>query len=96
MYDVNPPASAPPVTSQSKPALISLSRNMESGSEASEKKSQRKVDGRKLRKFRREDQIKDKECKYCHKMFTNQGLGGHMSRAHPGLSEEYRKKKETR
>jgi hypothetical protein len=32
----------------------------------------------------------------CEKMFTRQGLGGHMSRAHPGESVEYKKKKETR
>lgn len=29
-------------------------------------------------------------------MFSRQGLGGHMSRAHPGLSVDYQKKKETR
>jgi hypothetical protein len=42
---------------------------------------------------------KDEErmkCKLCDKKFTRQGLGGHMSRAHPGQSEEYKKKKETR
>ena len=37
-----------------------------------------------------------KKCKHCNREFTNQGLGGHMSRAHPGLSDDYRKKKETR
>lgn len=36
-------------------------------------------------------------CNHCEKEFmTPQGLGGHMSRAHPGKSEVYRKKKSTR
>ena len=34
--------------------------------------------------------------KLWNKQFSRQGLGGHMSRAHPGLSQDYRKKKETR
>ena len=29
-------------------------------------------------------------------MFSRQGLGGHMSRAHPGKSDDYKKKKATR
>ena len=37
-----------------------------------------------------------RKCKFCEKKFTRQGLGGHMSRAHPGQSEDYKKKKETR
>lgn len=36
------------------------------------------------------------QCKLCDKKFTRQGLGGHMSRAHPGQSEDYKRKKETR
>jgi len=36
-----------------------------------------------------------KKCRHCGKEFTNQGLGGHMSRAHPGKSVDYQKKKET-
>lgn len=37
-----------------------------------------------------------RRCKLCDKRFTRQGLGGHMSRAHPGQSEDYKRKKETR
>jgi len=37
-----------------------------------------------------------RKCKFCDKKFTRQGLGGHMSRAHPGQSLDYKKKKETR
>lgn len=37
-----------------------------------------------------------RKCKLCDKEFTRQGLGGHMSRAHPGKSEEYKQKKATR
>lgn len=39
---------------------------------------------------------KNFRCKLCYRLFTANGLGGHMSRAHPNQSEEYRKKKETR
>lgn len=36
-------------------------------------------------------------CKLCGLQFnTSQGLGGHMSRAHPGKSSDYKKKKDTR
>ncbi|CAI2359994.1 unnamed protein product [Moneuplotes crassus] len=37
-----------------------------------------------------------RKCKICGREFSRQGLGGHMSRAHPGQSTEYRQKKQTR
>lgn len=37
------------------------------------------------------------KCRFCPVVFTeSQMLGGHTSRAHPGQSPDYRKKKETR
>lgn len=36
------------------------------------------------------------QCKLCFKEFTGQGLGGHMSRAHPGESEDFKRKIETK
>ena len=36
------------------------------------------------------------KCSICDRSFTRNGLGGHMSRAHPGSSESYQKKKDIR
>ena len=39
---------------------------------------------------------KDKyPCHLCGKVFGRNGLGGHMSRAHPGQSRSYKKKRQT-
>lgn len=35
-------------------------------------------------------------CKYCKKMFTNHGMGGHMSRKHPKLSDQFNKREEVK
>lgn len=32
------------------------------------------------------------KCKHCDKKFSRQGLGGHMSRVHPGKSSDYKLK----
>jgi hypothetical protein len=45
----------------------------------------------------RKDRIDIKvQCKKCFKEFSGQGLGGHMSRAHPGESKDFQKKLDTR
>ena len=33
------------------------------------------------------------KCKFCDQYFGRQGLGGHMSRVHPGKSNDYRSKR---
>lgn len=37
-----------------------------------------------------EDENTLRQWKLCDKRFTRQGLGGHMSRAHPGESVDYK------
>ena len=41
----------------------------------------------------KEDKI---DCKFCDLKFSRQGLGGHMSRVHPGKSNQYKQKRNKR
>lgn len=61
-----------------------------------EHKSSNKTKSR-SKKIKREAKTGDFLCKYCSSSFSrSQALGGHMSRAHPGKSGEYKKKKDKR
>lgn len=55
------------------------------------------VKSRTTKKMKKETQTGAFLCKHCGSSFSrSQALGGHMSRAHPGKSGEYKKKKDKR